>query len=350
MRIRNVFLVAAFVISPCYAAADPIADFYRGKQIQLIIRAAPGGNYDIYLRTLARHLVRHIPGNPTAVPLNLPGGGGLTALNHFDKVAPRDGTAITMMTQTAPMDQALGIDQKLKIDMRKLNWLGNMSDENIYLVSTRASQTKTLDDAKRRETTLSSTGAAGVEVMLVSMFNQVLGTKFKNILGYRSSPEMNLAMQRGETEGRITTNLRALFAASAGGASDYNIIIQTGVKKAPEYPDVPLLRDLARNQNEQVVLDFISNVMALSRPVATQDNVPPERVEALRRAFDATMKDPDFLADAKKQDLDISPWTGEELQKVVQAIVDAPASVVEQVQRALQTGSPSEQRREDKAQ
>ncbi len=228
-----------------------------------------------------------------------------------------------MVTQTQPMDQALGLD-KSKIDMRTLNWIGNMSDENLFLVTRRSSATKTLDDAKQRETTLAATGAGGSEVMLVSILNQFLGTRFKNIIGYRNSPEMNLAMERGETEGRITTNLRALFASQRRTAPPASTSsFRPACRKDKDQPNVPLLRNLARSPNDKLVFDFISRTMALARPVATNDNVPPERVEALRRAFDATMKDADFLAEAKQQDLDISPWTGEELQKTVVEIVNA---------------------------
>jgi tripartite-type tricarboxylate transporter receptor subunit TctC len=343
--VATLIAVAALGIAlPRNALAQPVADFYRGKQLKVIIRAAPGGNYDLYLRLLARHIVRHIPGNPTAVPMNMPGGGGLTSLNYFDKVAPHDGTALTMVTQTQPMDQALG--DKSNIDMRALNWIGSMSDENLFLLTRRSSATRTLEDAKQRETTLAATGAGGSEVILVSILNQFLGTLFKNIIGYRNSPEMNLAMERGETEGRITTNLRALFASQPSGAAGFNLILQTGMRVDKDQPNVPLLRNLARSPNDKLAFDFISRTMALARPVATNDNVPPERVEALRRAFDATMKDAEFLAEARQQDLDISPVTGEELQKTVVEIVNAQPAVLEQIRKAIQSGSISEERKE----
>ncbi len=342
MRLPSCVVAACLLAVPSFAAAEPVADFSRGKQLNVIIRAAPGGNYDQYLRLLARHFVDHVPGNPTAVPMNMPGGGGLTALNYTENVAPHDGTVITMVTQTTPMDQALGLDKNLKVDMRKLGWLGNMSDENSFLVTKAESATKNLEDAKLRETPLSATGAGGSEVVLVQIFNNVLGTRFKNILGYRSSPEMDLAMQRGETEGRITTNLRTLFATT--NRSDYHVIIQAGVKKDPKYPNVPLLRELGQNKDDKLALDFISEVIALARPVATNSGVPPERVAALRRAFDETMKDPAFLAEAKQQDLDVSPWTGQELERVVNDILDTPAPIKERVRGAIQTSPAGEQR------
>ena len=344
MRLRSFFALVFAVAAPNVALADPVADFYRGKQLKVIIRAAPGGNYDLYLRLLARYIVRYVPGNPTAVPMNMPGGGGLTSLNYFDKVAAHDGTALTMVTQTQPMDQALGLD-KSGIDMRALNWIGNMSGENSFLVTRRTSPTKTLEDAKQRETTLAATGAGGSEVMLVSILNQFLATKFKNIIGYRNSPEMNLAMERGETDGRITTNLRALFAAHANGADGFNVLVQVGLQADKDHAGVPLLRALARQPNQQLVFDFISQTMALARPVATNDGVPAERVAALRRAFDATMQDAEFLNEAKRQDLDISPWTGEELQRTVTDIVNTEPAILDQIRKALESGSTSEERK-----
>jgi tripartite-type tricarboxylate transporter receptor subunit TctC len=347
MRIRSLFVVAVALYLPSLSLrAEPTAEFYAGKQLRFIIRAAPGGNYDLYMRTLAHHIVRHIPGNPDAVPMNMPGGGGLTALNYTVNVAPHDGTVLTMVTQTSPMDQALGRDKTLPVDMRRLNWIGNMSEENLFLVMARSSPTKTLADATKRVTPLAGTGAGGVEVLLAAIVNSLFDTKFKNILGYRSSPEMNLAMQRGEAEGRMTTNLRALFNASPKGAAEFNVILQAGWNKASDQPNAPLLRELRRNADQQVVLDFISRTLSLGRPVATNPNVPPERVAVLRKAFDATMKDPEFLADARKQDLDISPWTGAELQQMVHDIVNTPAPALERIRRAIDAGAVSEERRD----
>jgi tripartite-type tricarboxylate transporter receptor subunit TctC len=345
MRIPKLIAVAVLLLLPTPLRAEAATDFYAGKQLRFIIRAAPGGNYDLYMRTLARHMVRFIPGKPEAVPVNMPGGGGLTSLNYTANVAPQDGTVLTMVTQTTPMDQALGRDKALTVDMRKLNWIGNMSDENLFLVTTRGSQTKSLADATKRVTPLAATGAGGVEVILASVLNNVLDTKFKNILGYRSGPEMNLAMQRGEAEGRTTTNLRALFGGSPKGAADFNVLLQAGLRKAPDQPDVPLMRDLARNPDQKVVLDFISRTMSLGRPVATNQNVPQERAAILRKAFDATMQDGEFLADARKQDLDISPWSGAELQQVVLDVVDTPAQSLARIRRAVETdGLPQDGR------
>jgi tripartite-type tricarboxylate transporter receptor subunit TctC len=341
IRIGTGLAIASLAIAS--GRADPIEDFYRGKQIMLVIRAAPGGNYDTYMRLLGRHLVRHIPGNPQAVPVNMPGAGGLVGLNHMVHVAPQDGTVMMMMSSTAPMDQALNINQQLKVDMRKLNWIGNMSAENQFVVTGPKSATKTYEDARQRVTTMAGSGAGGSEIILAAIMNKVLGTKFKNIAGYRSGPEMTLAMDRGETDGRWTTNLRALFASAPAGGSPgsarYNVILQVGMEKDKEFPASPLIRDLARDAEQKAVLDFISQVMALARPIAAAENVPPERVAALRQAFMATMKDQEFLDEAKRLDLEVTPMSGEALQSVIESLVNAPASVLDRIRDALATGA-----------
>jgi tripartite-type tricarboxylate transporter receptor subunit TctC len=330
-------VAAVSLIAP--AAADPVEDFYKGKQIRLVIRAAPGGNYDLYTRLIARHIVRFIPGRPSAIPVNMPGGSGLTALNYVTDVHPRDGTVLTMVTQTFPLEQALNLNDKLKVDMRRLNWIGNMSDATSFLLTTRASPTKTLDDAQRRETIIGVPSLADATAWLTLITNGTLGTRFKLVPGYTSGPNMNLAMERGEIEGRGTSNPKAMFTGGAERGPDgrplFNFLLQWGLKKNQDYPDTPLLGELAANAEQKVVFDFVGRVASLARPIATNYDVPAERVAALRRAFDATMKDPEFLAEAGRQFMEIDPTSGEALQQIVTDIVNAPAAVVEKVRQAV---------------
>jgi tripartite-type tricarboxylate transporter receptor subunit TctC len=326
-------VLAALLMRP--ASADPIEDFYRGKQIKFYVRAAPGGNYDVYTRILGRHMARFIPGNPGVTPINMPGGGGIVALNYVANVAPRDGTVLTMITQSFPMDQALGLDKTLKVDLRTLNWIGNMSDTNEFFFTAKNSATKTLDDARKRETPVAATGAGSIVTRLAALYNNVLGTRFKVIYGYPSGPEMSLAMERGEVEGRSTSNPQVLGATTAEVLAKYNFIIQAGPRKIPEYEAMPLLRDLARTDDEAKILAFLSNAVAIARPVVTNTGVPPERVAALRRAFDATLADPVFLEDAARQSLEIGAKSGEELQQMVADLIDTSPAVLEQVRRAI---------------
>jgi tripartite-type tricarboxylate transporter receptor subunit TctC len=330
-------LSAAFVSLPAWA--DPVEDFYRGKQIRIVIRAAPGGNYDLYSRLLARHIVRFIPGQPTAIPVNMPGGSGLTALKHAADVQPRDGTVLTMVTQTFPLEQALALNDKLKVDMRALNWIGNMSDATSFLLTSRMSATRTIEDAKRRETIIGVPSLADASAWLTLVTNGTLGTRFKLVPGYTSGPNMNIAMERGEIEGRGTSNPKAMFAGASERGADgrplFNLIVQWGLKQNADYLEVPLLSALATSAEQKVVFDFVGRVASLARPIATNADVPPERVAALRRAFDTTMKDPEFLSEAERQLMEITPMAGHELAQLVTDIVNAPASVIEQVRRAV---------------
>jgi tripartite-type tricarboxylate transporter receptor subunit TctC len=317
-------------------AADPIEDFYQGKQLRIIIRAQAGGNYDLYGRLLVRHMVKYIPGKPTPVPMNMPGGSGMTALNYVSEVAPKDGTVLTLVTQTFPVEQALGLNKNLKIDMRKLNWLGNMSESNTFLLTSQASATRTIEDAKRRQTIMGVPSVADVTAWLTAVLNNSLGTKFTLVAGYPSGPAMNLAMERGEVEGRGTSNPRTMKIGSGTETSGFHLLLQSGRKQDPDYPKVPLLSSLAETPDQKVVFDYFSAMGALARPVAVAEGVPPERVKVLRAAFLKAMQDPELLAEAKKQQLEIAVMDGAEVQEIVEGMVNAPASVLEKVRNAIQ--------------
>jgi tripartite-type tricarboxylate transporter receptor subunit TctC len=280
-------LTAVLAAAPAAAAADPIEDFYRGKQLKIYIRAAAGGNYDVYSRILGRHLTRFLPGHPGVQPINMPGGGGIVALNYVANVAPRDGTVLTMITQSFPMDQALGLDKNLKVDLRTLNFIGNMSDTNEFFFTAKNSPTKSLHDARRRETVFAATGIGSIVTRIAALYNNRLGTRFKIIYGYPSGPDMTLALERGEVEGRSTSNPQVLAPSKAEVVAKYNFLIQAGMKKVADYQEVPLLRDLARSAEDERIFDFISQAVVLARPIVTNPGVPPERVAALRRAFEA---------------------------------------------------------------
>src|ERR1700675_1661019 len=268
--------VALAALAGAPALAEPIADFYRGKQIKIYIRAAPGGNYDVYSRLLGRHIARFLPGNPSVLPVNMPGGGGLVALNYVANVAPRDGTVLTMITQSFPMDQPLGLDKNLKVDLRTLNWIGNMSETNEFFYTAKSSPTKTLQDARARETPVAATGAGSIMTQLAAVYNNMLGTRFKVIYGYPSGPDMTLALERGEVEGRSTSNPQVLGASKAEVAAKYNFLIQAGMRKLPDYEEVPLLRELA-SADQQPVFDFISKAVVVARPIVTNPDVLPDR-------------------------------------------------------------------------
>ena len=335
--------LAFLALAALPARADPVGDFYKGKSIQFVIRSTAGTGYDQYGRLLARHIGRHIPGNPSLVPVNMPGGGGIVAANYVGAVAPKDGTVLTLVSQGLPMDQAMQMSPALKVDLRQFNWLGNMSNSNQLLVTWKTSPTKTLEDAKRRETTIGSSGAGSVSVQFPAICNNLLGTKFKIIFGYPGGAEIDLAMERGELDGR-GANPYASYVSSTPYIRDHslNILVQLGVEKDPALPEVPLLRDLAKNETDRAILDFFSKAVAVGRPIATTPGVPADRVAALRKAFDATLADPDFIRDAEKEKAEIRGMTGQQLAQLVSDLIDAPQAIRDKVKVAMDPKSAAQ--------
>lgn len=333
------FLIASAIagVFASTAHAQDEAKFYEGKQVRMIIRSGVGGGYDLYSRMLARHIGKHIPGNPAIVPLNMPGGGGIVAANHVATVAPRDGTILTMVSQGLPTDQALGLTPSFKADLRTFNWIGNMSSSNQVTVVWHTSKTQTFEDAKKRETLIGSTGAGSVSTQLPALFNNLLGTKFKIITGYPDGREVDIAMERGEVEGRGTNPWASYKSAQPRLVRDKLIrpIIQIGLEKEPDLPDVPLLLDQPVAPEDKPVLEFMSKAVMVGRPIGTTPGVPAGRVNALRRAFDATLKDPEFIAETTAQNAEIDYMSGETLAKIIDDLIGAPPAVHERVRAVL---------------
>ena len=337
---RPLMLAAAFAAAlapPLQAIAEPVADFYRGRQMQMVIRTTVGGGYDAYSRLLARHIGRFIPGNPSVMPVNMPGGGGIVAANYMGSRAPKDGSVISIISQGLPIDQALGLNKSLQVDLRQLGWLGNMSGSNQVLVVWHTSPTNSLEDAKSRVTTIGSTGAGSISVQLPAVYNNVLGTKFRIVFGYPGGAEIDLAMQRGEVDGR-GTNPWADYKATTPDYVRRKLIqplIQVGLAKDPDLPDVPLLRELAPTPEGQEILDFMTKAVAVGRPLATSPGVPAERVAALRKAFKDTLADPEFRNDAERQRSEVRFMSGDDLTSLVRAVIEAPQAVRDKVGAAI---------------
>jgi tripartite-type tricarboxylate transporter receptor subunit TctC len=341
--VHGVLVVAAVICGLGVAsingalAQQSVADFYRGKQIRFVIRSEPGGGYDIYSRLIGSHIVRHIPGNPTFVPQNMPGAGGLQAANYVGDIAPRDGTVLTMVSQALPFDQTLGFTPQFKADLSKFGWIGNLGDSNLLTYVWHTSATKTMDDAKRRETTIGGSGAGSVTTWLPLVYNNVLGTKFKMINGYKGANDVRLAMERGEVEGYAANPWNSLLSASPELVKMHKltILVQIGVDKEKDLPDVPLLPELASDGEQRAILDFISMAFAVGRPIATTPGVPPERLVALRKAFNDTIVDPEFVKAAAKVGAEIKPVYGDALQKLMDAVINAPPSMKDKVRAVM---------------
>lgn len=340
-RVAAIVVLILGVIAPPWfakpAGAQPVAEFYRGKQIRFIIRAAPGGGFDLYSRLLGRHIVRHIPGNPTVLPQNMPGAGGITAANYVAEIAPRDGTILTMIGQALVLDQALGFTPSLKADLRTFNWIGNIGDSNLLTYTWHTSPVRTMADAMHRETTLGALGAGDLSSWIPFVYNNVLGTQFKAIGGYQSGSAIKLAMERGEVEGFGANPYSALLSAQPHFVRDtlVSILVQIGLKREAGLPDVPLLSELARTPGDRALLEFISKGLAVGRPVGTTPGVPDERVAALRLAFDNTLKDPAFIAEAEKQGADIGPMSGVVLQQMIADVLGAPQDLQDRAKAVM---------------
>jgi len=332
-------LRSALVASLLAAVASPALaqDFFAGKTISLSTHSTTGAGYDTYLRLLSRHMGKHVPGRPAFVVLNQPGAGGLTAVNYAARVAPQDGTFLTIVSQGLLVIEATG-GRGLAVSLGALKWLGNFSQSNNVTVTWAGSGVKTLADAKAREVTVGATGAGSATVVGPTLYNALLGTRFKIIQGYSGSGHINLAMQRGELDGHANSTWASIKTTLNNEFRDgkLNVLIQMGLRKEKELPDVPLLSELvAGDARKEAVGRFMSLAVSVARPFAAPPGVPDERVALLRGAFAATMADPDFLAEAGKLNADVEPMSGQETQAAIAGILATPKPILAEVQAAL---------------
>src|SRR5258707_2047995 len=275
-------LCGLLLVAPAPATADAVADFYRGKQMRVVVRTTPATDYDQYSRLLARHMGKHIPGNPSMIVLNMPGGGGITAANYMAEIAPQDGTVIGIVSQGLAADQALGMSPQLKANLREFNWIANVIFSNQLLVVWHTSPTKTLEDAKKRVTTIGTTGAGSASVQYPAFYNNVLGTRFRIVFGYPGGAHIDLAIERGVVAGRGTNPYSSYMGTHPTWLPQKLItpLVQAGTEKEPALPDVPLITDLPVKAEDKPLLQFMARASPVGRPLAPTPGVPAERVGA----------------------------------------------------------------------
>jgi tripartite-type tricarboxylate transporter receptor subunit TctC len=308
------------------AQADPVADFYRGKTVIVYIGVAVGGEYDLHARLAARYLGKYIPGNPAVVPQNMTGAGGLRMANYLYEVAPKDGTAIGMLANTFPAMQAVGIGG-IQFDAAKFNWIGSISPTVETMAVWKTAGVKTIDEVRSKEVVAGATGRGAITYMLPAMLNDILGTKFRIVTGYPGGNDVNLAMERGEVGARNNTwSSWKVTKPDWLRNKDITILVQAG-PKAKDLPGVPSVEDLVKSEDERQLVNLVVSGTRLGRPLATTPGVPAERVEALRAAFDAVMKDADFLKDAEAANIEVDPVRGEDMQRVVEQVIATPKHV-----------------------
>jgi tripartite-type tricarboxylate transporter receptor subunit TctC len=331
-------LTASLALSaPTVAHADSVADFYKGKTVAIIVGFGAGGGYDLYARTLARHLGAHLPGKPNVVVQNMTGAGGVTAANHVYNAAPKDGTAIAAVSQYAAMYQLLD-GKGAKYDPAKFQWLGSMTFSNNVAYTWNETGIKTFDDLKKREIPVGGSGVISDANIYPNIMNALLGTKFKIINGYSGTNETNLAIERGELFGRGGGSYASLVSTRPEWLRDHKItiLIQVGTEKEPELPNVPLLTDLVKGGEAHQIAALVTMPVAIGYNEWMAPGVPNDRVQALRAAYAAALKDPGLLADAEKQKLEIRAKTGEQLESLVRDAAKIPKPVLAKTKAILQ--------------
>lgn len=319
------------------ARADSVADFYKGKTVELYIGYSVGGGYDTYARLLARHIGKHIPGNPTIVPKNMPGAGSLKLANWLYEAAPQDGTVFATIARAAPFDPLFG-NEKAQFKANKFNYIGSANNEVSVCAAMADSGIKTVADLENKTLIVGGTGDTADTVQFPKIINAVLGTKMKIINGYPGGKDVVLAMERGEVQGRCGWSWSSVKSKNMDWVTSgkLNLIMQLSTDKHPELPDVPLVMDLAKSDADRRLLNMIFARQELGRPYVAPPNVPEERVEALRAAFMATMKDPEFLKEAANADLELSPVSGAKVQKLVHEAYESDPKIVERINEILQ--------------
>ena len=318
------------------SAQDDVAAFYRGKQLRMVVGSAVGGGYDLFARIVARHIVNHIPGHPHMIVQNQPAAGGVAMTNQLYSQGPKDGTVIGVPINgipTAPLLQS-----GTQFDQTKLIWLGSTNREAYVAFVWHTASVERIADLSRKEAVVGATTPGTTMVDFPLLVNDVLGFKFKIVRGYQGTPQINLAIERGEVQGMGGIGWASVKAQTPHWISERKIrvLAQYSLKRYPELPDVPSVLELATSDADRRAMTMLFARTEYGRPYFLPPDVPAPRVAALRRAFDATMKDPAFIAEAARLQFDVDPLTGEQVQALVGELAATPREIVARVRAALE--------------
>jgi tripartite-type tricarboxylate transporter receptor subunit TctC len=318
------------------AVAQSPADFYHGRTVTISVGVSAGGGYDLHARVLAKYFGRHLPGTPSIVVKNSPGGAGLTLVNSLNTTLARDGTEIATFDRGIALQPLLEASQA-RFDPLRFSWIGSTDNDASTCLSWHTSAVRTMDDLMHQELIVGGTGSTAIANTFPRVLNAVLGTKFRVIPGYPGANDALLAMERGETQGFCSLGFATLDAIRPGWVREHkvNIFVQLALQKSKEHPEVPLALDFARSEADRQAIALIVSPNLLARPFAAPPGVPPDRLEALRRGFDETVSDPDYLAEAQARALHIDLVTGRELDAVLRRIYATPKEIVARVKEAV---------------
>ena len=324
------------VFSAKAAMAQTASEFYKGKTLTIITSTGAGGPYDMVARLVGKYMTRHLPGQPSVVVQNMPGAGHVLATNYLYNQAPKDGTVVAVVANSIPLHQL--IDGKgVRYDARKFNWIGSTGIANLVTVAWHASGVRTIDDVMQQELVTGATGTGSGTYLYPTVMNMVLGTRFKLVMGYKSTAELDIAMERGEVNARSGGSIVGMMQEHPDWFTSKKVAVlaQVGDRREASLPDTPLMAELARTDEQRILLKLVSSPVALGRPFMTAPGVPGDRVELLRKAFNASMSDPDFLAEAATMQLDLNPLPGERVAEIVEESLATPLELVEKVRAAL---------------
>ena len=323
-------LLALALVCATKARADAVEDFYRGKTVNMIVGYSAGGGYDIYARSVARYMGNHLPGQPKVVVTNMPGAGSLVSVNHLYNIAPKDGTAIATFGRGLPMEPLIG-SAKVQFDATKLTWIGSVSSELSVCAVTQKSKVTTFDDALTIEAAVGGEGSGSDPDTYASLVRNLFGAKMKLVTGYPGGNDMTLAIERGELDGRCGWSWGSIKATRpdwVSGPNKLRILLQMTLERSHEMPDVPTVLEKAKTPADKEVVKLIVSRQTVARPFAAPPGIPEDRKIALRRAFDDTMIDKDFVAEAKTLSLEVEPVSGAEVDKLIAELYRASPDVV----------------------
>jgi tripartite-type tricarboxylate transporter receptor subunit TctC len=337
MRLRGALasistsLLAVVCLQAPNASAQSPAEFYRGRSITVLIGGGVGGGYDVYVRTFIRHASRHIPGNPTFIAKNLPAASGLVAANTLFTTADKDGTVIGAFTNSVPMEPLFG-NAAARYDSLKFNWLGSIGKLQNVCSIWHTSPIKSVAQAREREVIVAAGGLGTNSAIMPRVLNALLDTRFKVITGYDPSTGINMAVERGEAEGVCGLSWPTIKASRPHWIKDklINVIVQIGFDKLADLPNVPSAQELVTDPGKRKVLELILIRQETGRPLAAPPGVPADRVAALRAAFEQTMKDPEYLAEAERAQMEIDPLSALQIEKLLANAYAAPRATVQQ--------------------
>jgi len=328
--------LAALTLLSAAPALAQSAEPFAGKTVNAIIGFGPGGGYDLWGRTVARHIGKHLPGKPNVVPQNMPGAGSYVAASHIYGAAPKDGTAFAIIARDAALGPLSGAPGA-RFDATKLSWLGTPTKEHNVCIAYHSAKVKSADELRDKELILGDTGPGTGTRSYPKVLNDLLGYKFKLVSGFRSSADVFLAMERGEVEG-ICESLDSVNQRKPDWIPNktVNVLLQAGAAPHPELKGVPFVLELARNDEQRAVLEFLYAGQGIGRPFVAPPDLPPDRLKMLREAFNATMRDAEFVADVKRSKLDLDPEDGEHLAALIDKIYATPKPIIERVSRLIQ--------------